>query len=419
MAPKCAQSLVLDLYSRGFDKEAVRQHLYSEGYKKARVTQLLCGWPLAGATAGSAPPAMPANAQMSSAAAPFEPSAEAQATTSMGACLRQFPAMTNTLPCFAIAGVMSYVSAQKKTWLASRAVSRQYHQAARTTLLEQIHLRFHSTSFLGGSRRLQKCIRILGATSGSDVGSAVMCLLKGLQDRRPQIQLSCLDELREVTPRGHPEASQSLIEYIHKVRGENGLHSARGWRKCEAFKALSKVASVNNERAIALFVEELLFCHVEDNGRDVWEEPAHMPSVDGLVELGKVGDSHIIDALLAELGTSRFVSPNGFVALYALSKLTNKGNAKVINALLRLMPRFHHVEGLHYSGRFCDAAYSTLCDVVEPCDRPVVGELVGMIAEPVEWRYAFKAVRRATRGDCVRGIRLDVWSYSSEDEGAR
>lgn len=65
-----------------------------------------------------------------------------------------------------------------------------------------------------------------------------------------------------------------------------------------------------------------------------------MPALDGLADLGNLGDPHIIDTLLAELaqlGTSRPQYPNGICVLNALSKLTNKGNAKVINVLLRVM----------------------------------------------------------------------------------
>ena len=92
-----------------------------------------------------------------------------------------------------------------------------------------------------------------------------------------------------------------------------------------------------------------------------------MPAVDGLVELGKVGDSDLIDRLLGMSG--------GTAVYRALAKLTNKGNAKVIQALLNLMPGFFSIEGIDYHEVTVDDAYMTLQEILEPCDKPVLGAL--------------------------------------------
>lgn len=44
---------------------------------------------------------------------------------------------------------------------------------------------------------------------------------------------------------------------------------------------------------------------------------------------------------------------------------------------------------------------------------------MGIIADPSRWQDVLEAVRRATRGDHIRGIRLDVWNYSAEDEATK
>jgi len=267
---------------------------------------------------------------------------------------------------------------------------------------------------------------MLVATSQIGDRSAIDCLLAGLQTSKLYIHSVCLSALHKTTPRGHALATLALMGYLTQRRlpGVQFGYSTTTGDECKhhAYRALARIASNDNESAISLMRDKVLFTYVEETGRDWSEERQHMPVVDGLVELGQVGHPDLIESLLKKLGRDRMdASHYRLCVLRALAKLTNKGNAKVIKALLRFLPGFHCVEGLDFSASFEAAVCKTLEQVVEPCDQGCVEHLAGLLADPHEWQDAIEAVDRATHGEHVQGI-LDAlatppWLRISDSSG--
>ena len=158
-------------------------------------------------------------------------------------------------------------------------------------------------------------------------------------------------------------------------------------------------------------MDNIFFAFVEDTGRDSCEERRHMPVVDALVELGKAGDRDIVNTLAVRLGTTRASASGSQInVLSAVKRLTNKGNATIINSLLRL---FFFAEFANDCS-LMNAIEATLLEVVHPCDRSAIPELLNLFLEK-RWRDAFRAVSRATRGDYVCNIKFD-WEDYTEDK---
>ena len=320
----------------------------------------------------------------------------------------KFIMMSHGLPNALSKDVLGCVMRSVKTWRACRTASKSFQLAAADALVEYLerHLQLQEEKGRASVSAVHRWIRMLAATSGGDA-RGIRCFLKGLRDWRLWIQVACLHGMPRVVRHGDPMVEEALVEYIVRKGSRAatpevqfvGSTTTREECKFEALKCLAKVGSANSRSVIAVMLDNLLFTYTEDTGREHWEERQHMPAVDGLVELGKVGDSDLIDRLL---GMS-----HGAAVYRALAKLTNKGNAKVIQALLKVMPGFFSIEGIDYHQGTVDDAYMALQEILEPCDKPVLGALVGMISDPNICSEAFEAVDRATRENHVQGIRFD------------
>jgi len=236
--------------------------------------------------------------------------------------------------------------------------------------------------------------------------------------------VACLAAFPKVFGQCDPVAEKTLMQYITQTASQVvhgrpkvqfvGSTTSSEDCKFQAFKSLAKIATSDSESVVSFMLNNILFTYTEDNGLEYWQEPQHMPAVDCLVQLGKVGRPDVIESLLVQLGTDGMHVDHR--VLRALRRLTNSGNAKVINALLRFMPGFHCMEGIDYNGEVVDEAYATLKHIVEPCDKHAICEVVGTIADPNMWKDAYEAVERATHDGHVQGIRLDFWNDSSGDE---
>mmetsp|Transcript_90035 Transcript_90035/g.160300 ORF Transcript_90035/g.160300 Transcript_90035/m.160300 type:complete len:423 (+) Transcript_90035:67-1335(+) len=325
--------------------------------------------------------------------------------------------------------VMGYLLRSRKSWCKCRTLSKSYQLAAQAALQEYLDRSFKAKDEGKKTSRdvhaVERWIRILGATSSTCDSNTAQCLLKGLDDWRLWIQVACLAALPKVVGQCDAVAETTLMQYITRTDSQVdragrpkvqfvGSTTSSEDCKFEAFKSLAKVANPDSESVVSFMLDNILFTYTEDNGAEYWQEPQHMPAVDCLVQLGKVGGAGVIESLLVQLGTDRMHVDRR--VLRALGKLTNSGNANVINALLRLMPGFHCTEGIDYHGKVVDEAYATLKHIVEPCDKHAICEVVGIIADPNMWQDAFKAVERATHEGHVQGIRWDFWNDSSEDE---
>lgn len=322
--------------------------------------------------------------------------------------------------------LMGYLMS-KKTWLACRVVSKSHLIDSSIELVHYLENQLQPSQHRQGQKSchvVDTWIRILAFTSERGDGNAIRCLLKGLRDWRLWIQCTCLDRLPNVVCKGDPDVESALIQYARRKDEDNvelagpsvqfvDCMTSREECKFAALKCLTKVGDPNSEQVVSLMLDNLLFTYVEDNGAEYWQEPQHMPAVDGLVEFGRVGDEGVIDRLLSSLHEGNRV-------FSALAKLTNRGNAKVIEALLKLMPSFHCIEGIHYQRSTCNAAYAALKLIVEPCDQKVIGDVVALLGDPNIWQDAYRAVRKATHEGHVQGINLDVCSIDSDSyEGKR
>ena len=319
--------------------------------------------------------------------------------------------MVQQLPDYAGLQILELLVRDKTSWLACRISCKMYAHFGKSVLRERLlklipHDRVTDTGIAWYAK-------VLAATSERGDTASIQCFLMGLESPARHTQISCLSYLTKVTPSGDAFVSRALMAYIDKRKSAecHWYCSARDFCMLYAFRALQKMIDPDDSHAMRFLVDNIFFTFVEDTGRDSWEERRHMPVVDALVELGKAGDRDIVNILAVRLETTRASTSGPQInVLSAVGKLTNKGNATIINSLLRLFS-FAEYEN---DCSIMNAVEATLLEVVHTCDRSAISELLNLLLEK-RWRDAFRAVSRATRGDYVCNIKFD-WEDNTEDK---
>ena len=320
--------------------------------------------------------------------------------------------MVQQLPDYAGLQILELLVRDKTSWLACRISCKMYAHFGKSVLQERLlklipHDRVTDTGIAWYAK-------VLAATSEKGDTANIQCFLKGLESPAGHTQIACLSYLTKVTPSGDALVSQALMAYIDKRKSAQCHWCCfdRDFCLLHAFEALRKTVDPDDSQAMRFLVDNIFFAFVEDTGRDSCEERRHMPVVDALVELGKAGDRDIVNILAVRLETTRASTSGPQInVLSAVGKLTNKGNATIINSLLRLFS-FAEYEN---DCSIMNAVEATLLEVVHTCDRSAIPELLNLFLEK-RWRDAFRAVTRATRGDYVYKIKFDWEDYTEEEK---
>ena len=323
--------------------------------------------------------------------------------------------MVQQMPDYACSQVLAFLVRYKASWLACRILCKMCVQFGKSVLQEGLlklipHDRATDTWW-----PIAWYAKVLAATSEKGDTTNIQCFLKGLESPAGHTQISCLSYLAQVTPSGDAFVTHALMDYIdkHEAARSRLINFYADFCLLYAFEALRKIVDPDDSQAIRFLVDHIFFTYVDDTGRHYWEEHRRMPVVDALVELGKVGDRDVVNMLAARLRmTMPNISEPQIDVLNAVAKLTNEGNSEIINALLSL---FSFAEDENDCS-LTIALEATILKVVQPCDRSVIPELLGLLCDPNLRHDAIRAVTRATRGDYVCNIKLD-WEGSMADEG--
>jgi hypothetical protein len=172
----------------------------------------------------------------------------------------------------------------------------------------------------------------------------------------------------------------------------------------EAFRALGRVSSRLDDVVISFSLRYVQW------------------SADVLVQLGMATDPVVIDSLLDSL---RYGSQQDRVhVLQALGKLADLNNAKVVKALMDLMPLPESYSNGSYDSGMFRAIWETLCKVIHNDDQVAMIQIFDMLLNSNQRAQAYQMLSRATSSSgLVRDLDRVVYAregsdYSEEDTAA-